>query len=61
MTNQEYEAGRNKLIHMAESFADGQVPGAMGSDKSKNQWNRVFIHEMDRLAVKAGLQSVKFH
>ena len=55
--NEEYIQSRNKLIPIAERYANEQFK----DETDRKGWDRVFILKMDRLAVAAGLQAQCFH
>ena len=57
MTDYSYEAGRNKLIPLAEQKANrehGKYPPGNREPWIK-MWNIAFLGEMDRLAKEVGL------
>jgi hypothetical protein len=54
--NAEYVRSRNKLIMRAAKFADNETGNPLDPD-----WDRIFIREMDRLAVESGIQEVRYH
>lgn len=52
MTDKKYEETRNKLIPVAEKFANQTV--GYGKEKN-NEWRRVFLQKMDELVQQNGL------
>ena len=57
MTDYTYEAGRNRLISLAEQHANrehGEYPPGNRNAWVK-MWNSAFLLEMDRLAWEVGL------
>ena len=59
MKNREYEPARNKLIPVAESYANEKAGAHPKSAHAPGEWaklwNRAFLGEMDRLAKERGL------
>ena len=56
-SDHEYVRKRNKLIRVAEKTTTAKL----GALPDLDEWDRVFINEMDRLSVENELQSVRYH
>jgi hypothetical protein len=50
----EYEKERDKLIPMAVKFADMKCP-VLKTLEQKEEWNKLYLQEMDRLSKEKGL------
>ena len=55
--NKEYERNRDKLIPIAERYTNL----LLNNDVRHEEWGRVFILKMDRLAVENFLQPCHYH
>jgi hypothetical protein len=55
--NLEYVKKRDRLIKVAEK----NTKALLGDLPDPEEWDRTFINEMDRLAVDAGIQDVRYH
>ena len=56
--NREYERGINKLIPAAERYADKEIEPYLAGDREmiKDKWSVIYLKEVQRLAVEAGLR-----
>lgn len=54
--DQDYITARNKLMPQAAAYADGICFRRRMSTKERdNEWSRLFLRQMDRLARERGL------
>ena len=56
--NKEYERGIDRLIPKAEAYADKAIEPYLSGDREmiKDKWSVIFLKEVQRLAVEAGLR-----
>ena len=61
--NREYERGINQLIPKAEAYADREIEPYLSGDREiiKDKWSVIFLKEVHRLAIKAGLRKGHKH
>ena len=56
--NREYERAINKLLPKAEAHTNKAIEPYLAGDREmiKDKWTEIFLKEMMRLSIKAGLR-----